>query len=125
MEPPSTRMSSTSAITHASLNGLRSACPRLRQLLERPGFGELVAELVPAARQGLVKAGVAAAEAEGLLEVISARAACGQNGATWQRAMLVAASRRHERELALAIMLDRYLQCADTWLPVHTWPVAS
>ena len=36
---------------------------------------KLVAELVPAARQGLLEAGVAAAEADGLLEVISARAA--------------------------------------------------
>ena len=56
------------------------------------------AELVPAARQGLLQAGVAAAEADGLLEVISARAACGQTGAAWQRATLAAAERRHDRE---------------------------
>jgi hypothetical protein len=86
---------------------------------------KLVAELVPAARQGLVEAGVAAAEADGLLQVISARAACGQTGAAWQRATLAAAERRHDRERALAIMLAHYLQCADTGLPVHTWPVAS
>jgi gamma-glutamyl:cysteine ligase YbdK (ATP-grasp superfamily) len=86
---------------------------------------KLVAELVPAAKQGLLQAGVAAAEADGLLEVISARAASGQTGAVWQRATLAAAERRHDRERALAVMLDRYLQCADTGLPVHTWPVAS
>jgi hypothetical protein len=86
---------------------------------------KLVAELVPAARQGLVEAGVAAEEADGLLQVISARAACGQTGAAWQRATLAAAERRHDRERALAIMLDHYLQYADTGLPVHTWPVAS
>ena len=86
---------------------------------------KLVGELVPAARQGLVEAGVAAEEADGLLQVISARAACGQTGATWQRATFAAASRRHDRERALAIMLNHYLQCADTGLPVHTWPVAS
>jgi hypothetical protein len=86
---------------------------------------KLVAELVPAARQGLVEAGVAAAEADGLLQVISARAACGQTGAAWQRATLAAAERRHDRERALAIMLVHYLQYADTGLPVHTWPVAS
>jgi gamma-glutamyl:cysteine ligase YbdK (ATP-grasp superfamily) len=86
---------------------------------------KLVAELVPAARQGLVEAGVAAEEADVLLEVISARAASGQTGATWQRATLAAAERRHDRERALAIMLAHYLQCADTGLPVHTWPVAS
>jgi hypothetical protein len=84
---------------------------------------KLVAELVPAAKQGLLQAGVAAAEADGLLDVISARAASGQTGAVWQRATLAAAQRRHDPERALAVMLDRYLQCADTGLPVHTWPV--
>jgi gamma-glutamyl:cysteine ligase YbdK (ATP-grasp superfamily) len=86
---------------------------------------KLVAELVPAARHGLLQAGVAAAEADGLLEVISARAASGQTGAVWQRATLAAAKRRHDPERALAVMLNRYLQCAETGLPVHTWPVAS
>jgi hypothetical protein len=42
---------------------------------------KLVAELVPIARQGLLQAGVAAAEADGLLDIISARAASGQTGA--------------------------------------------
>ena len=86
---------------------------------------KLVAELVPAARQGLLQADVVAAEADRLLEVISARAASGQTGAVWQRATLAAASRRHDRQSALAIMFDNYLQCAETGLPVHTWPVAS
>jgi gamma-glutamyl:cysteine ligase YbdK (ATP-grasp superfamily) len=86
---------------------------------------KLVAELVPAARQGLLQAGVAPAEADMLLDVISARAACGQTGAAWQRATLAAAERRHDRQRALTVMLDRYLQYAETGLPVHTWPVAS
>jgi hypothetical protein len=86
---------------------------------------KLVAELVPAARQGLLQAGVAAAEADGLLGVISARAASGQTGAAWQRATLAAAERRHDRQRALAVMLDCYLQCVGTGLPVHTWPVGS
>jgi hypothetical protein len=86
---------------------------------------KLVPELVPAARHGLLQAGVAPAEADGLLDVISARAASGQTGAAWQRATLAAARRRHEPDRALAIMLDHYLQCAETGLPVHTWPAAS
>jgi len=85
---------------------------------------KLVAELVPAARQGLLQAGVAAAEADPLLETISARAATGQTGAAWQRATLAAAERHHDRHRALAVMLDCYLQCAGTGLPVHTWPAA-
>jgi hypothetical protein len=86
---------------------------------------KLVPELVPAARHGLLQAGVAAAEADGLLEVISARAASGQTGAAWQRATLAAAKRRHNPQRALAVMLNGYLQCAETGLPVHTWPIAS
>jgi hypothetical protein len=85
----------------------------------------LVAELVPAARQGLAQAGVAGAEADRLLEVISARADCGQTGAAWQRAALAAAEREHGREQALAVMLGRYLQYADTGMPVHTWPAGG
>jgi len=86
---------------------------------------KLIAELVPAARQGLLEAGVAAEEANGLLDVISARAASGQTGAAWQRATLAALERHHDRQRALTIMLDRYLQWAATGLPVHTWPAAS
>jgi hypothetical protein len=86
---------------------------------------KLVAELVPVARQGLLQAGVSAAEAEGLLEIISARAASGQTGAAWQRDTLAAAERRHDRQCALALMLDCYLHCADTGLPVHTWPAGT
>jgi hypothetical protein len=86
---------------------------------------KLVTELVPAARQGLLDAGVTAAGTDGLLAVISARAASGQTGAAWQRATLAATRRHHDPEHALAIMVDRYLQCAETGLPVHTWPIAS
>ena len=83
----------------------------------------LVPELLPAARHGLVRAGVAAAEADRLLGVISARVATGQTGAAWQRAALAAAERGRSREQALAVMLDRYLACAATGQPVHTWPI--
>ena len=86
---------------------------------------KLVAELVPVARQGLRQAGVSAAEADGLLAIIAARAASGQTGAAWQRATLAAAERRHDRQRALALMLDCYLHCADTGLPVHTWPIGT
>jgi hypothetical protein len=83
---------------------------------------ELVPELLPAARQGLLDAGVAAAEADYLLGVIGARVASGQTGAAWQRAALAAAEHGRNRDQALAVMLDRYLSCAATGRPVHTWP---
>jgi len=75
--------------------------------------------------RGLVAAGVAAEGADGLLEVICARAATGQTGAVCQRTTLAAAEQRHDRERAPAVMLDRYLRYSGTGLPVHTWPTAS
>jgi gamma-glutamyl:cysteine ligase YbdK (ATP-grasp superfamily) len=82
----------------------------------------LLRELIPQARAGLVEAGVVASEADALLEVIDMRAATGQTGAAWQRAVLADAERRLDRERALAFMLDRYLECAADGQPVHTWP---
>ncbi len=87
--------------------------------------GPLVGELVPAARQGLEQAGVAADEADSLLAVISGRARSGQTGAVWQRRMLAAAQRHYDRDTALAVVLERYLECAGTGQPVHTWPIPS
>ena len=83
---------------------------------------ELVPELLPAARQGLLGAGVAAAETDRLLGLIGARVATGQTGAAWQRTTLAAAERGRSRDQALAVMLDRYLSYAATGQPVHTWP---
>jgi gamma-glutamyl:cysteine ligase YbdK (ATP-grasp superfamily) len=87
--------------------------------------GRLVAELIPAARQGLVAAGVDSVEADSLLEVISDRAASGQTGAVWQRAVLAILERAVDRRGALTGMLGRYLRHADTGQPVHTWPVGD
>ena len=86
---------------------------------------DLVTQLLPAAQQGLVGAGVDAAEAGRLLEVIGARVATGQTGAAWQRAAPAAAGRGLPREQAVAVMLNWYLSCAATGQPVHTWAAAS
>jgi hypothetical protein len=83
---------------------------------------DLVAESLPAARQGLIEAGVAAADADRLLEIIGARASSGQTGAVWQRAALAAALAGPQPEDAFTAMLERYLDCAATGEPVHTWP---
>jgi hypothetical protein len=85
---------------------------------------DLIAESLPAARQGLLGAGVAAAEADRLLAVIAARAASGQTGAAWQRAAIATVAAGSAPGPAMAIMLDRYLQNSATGQPVHTWPPA-
>jgi hypothetical protein len=70
------------------------------------------AQLLPAARDGLQRAGVAAAHADRLLGVISARLAAGQTGAVWQRRALAAVGQRLAREPAVAAMFERYLYSA-------------
>jgi hypothetical protein len=114
-------------------NFYRAAQDGLSALLTWPVGGqarpipaaELLPELVTHARDGLVGAGVAAAEADSLLDVISSRVATGQTGASWQRTALAAAERRLPRESALAVMFEQYLHCAATAQPVHTWPTPS
>jgi gamma-glutamyl:cysteine ligase YbdK (ATP-grasp superfamily) len=83
---------------------------------------DLVAELLPAAREGLVNAGVVGAEADSLLEIVAGRVSSGQTGAAWQRAALAAAEPALGRQRALAEMFGRYLELTDTGRPVHTWP---
>ena len=83
---------------------------------------ELVTELLPSARAGLLHADVAPPETDRLLDVIASRVATGQTGAAWQRTALAAAERRLDRPSALATMLHSYLNLAATGQPVHTWP---
>jgi gamma-glutamyl:cysteine ligase YbdK (ATP-grasp superfamily) len=86
---------------------------------------ELIPELLPAARDGLKRAGVAATEADDLLDIIAARAATGQTGAVWQRTALSVAEQQRGREAALAAMFDRYLKNAATGQPIHLWPLSN
>src|SRR6266536_235122 len=100
--------------------------------LEWPGRGrrprraaaaDLVAELLPAARRGLDRAGVAAEESGPLLEVIGERAASRRTGSWWQRRTVAALEPRMGRWRALELMLERYLELQAGGRPVHTWPV--
>ncbi len=86
---------------------------------------DLILQLLPLAREGLVAAGVESTEADSLLAVVAARARSGQTGAAWQRRTLAALESRMPRTQALAAMLERYLACAKTAAPVHSWPCAD
>ena len=114
----------------AEHNFYRAAKHGLRAVLTWPAWkpdqtrtylaSDLIAESLSAARQGLLGAGVAAREADRLLDIIAGRAASGQTGAAWQRAAL-AATGGPARE-ALGVMLGGYLEHSAAGLPVHTWP---
>lgn len=80
--------------------------------------------LLPLARDGLRAAEVTDEAIDRYLGVIEQRCITRRNGAWWQREMVALAERRGaDREAALAIMLSRYLELAQTEQPVHTWPV--
>src|SRR5450631_351542 len=94
-----------------------------------PGLGEApVAELVlrrllPLAREGLARWGVATEHADRLLDIIEQRCLTGQTGAAWQTATVRALSGHGatDRAEALRLMTQRYIECMHTNEPVHTW----
>jgi len=92
---------------------------------------ELVARLVPLARQGLVDAGVDAAEADRHLAVVAARLPGRRTGARWQLDALAALETAvrpradASREAAEAAMLARYAALSDAGTPVHAWPAPA
>jgi gamma-glutamyl:cysteine ligase YbdK (ATP-grasp superfamily) len=96
-----------------------------------PGLGEAPAaelvlrRLLPLARDGLAAWGVATDLADRLLDIIEQRCLTGQTGAAWQKATVAALSRNGaaDRDEALRLMTQRYIDHMHTNEPVHTWPV--
>jgi hypothetical protein len=83
----------------------------------------LVRDLIEPARRGLVQAGVETEEADRLLGVIAERNERRMTGARWQLAALAALEPGRSRREALAAMLERYLDHAQSGEPVHRWPI--
>ncbi len=93
-----------------------------------PGFGEVpVTELVlrrllPMARDGLSRWGVAPGHADRLLGIIEQRCLTGRTGAAWQIDTVAALMQAGaSREQALRQMTQRYIEHMHTNEPVHTW----
>ncbi|QSQ10705.1 glutamate-cysteine ligase family protein [Myxococcus landrumensis] len=117
---------------HASGNFLRAARRGLDAELSWPGESapsprlvpvvELVRRLLPVARRGLLVSGVEAEEVDRMLDIIARRVDTGRTGARWQRRVLARLEAEMPRRDALAAMLERYLQHAESGEPVHTWP---
>jgi hypothetical protein len=116
--------------TTAEDNFNRGARDGIDAIMNWPRIGEIrVTELVrsvllPKAWQGLDRFGVDPADRDRLLGVIDDRCRVGQNGATWQTAVVRDAERRGlSRDAALHEMLRRYRTHQETNEPVHTWPI--
>ncbi len=95
-----------------------------------PGHGEapvvelVLRRLLPLAHEGLRRWGVSPGLADRLLGIIEQRCLTGRTGAAWQIATVTALGRRGgtDREEALRLMTQRYIDHMHTNEPVHTWP---
>jgi len=90
---------------------------------DRIRAADLAIQLVEVARRGLRAQGVDSADADPLLEVITARAQGGQTGAVWQRRMLELIGPGQPSEAALEQLVQRYVLLSNEGTPVHDWPV--
>ena len=95
-----------------------------------PGVGEapaaelVVRRLLPLARDGLRGWGVNPVDADRLLRIIEERCLTGQTGAAWQIDTVAALTQRGgaDRQQALRLMTQRYIEHMQANEPVHTWP---
>jgi gamma-glutamyl:cysteine ligase YbdK (ATP-grasp superfamily) len=95
-----------------------------------PGLGEapavelILRRLLPLAHEGLRRWGVSPELAERLLGIVEQRCLTGRTGAAWQIATVAALSQRGgtDRQEALRLMTQRYIEHMHTNEPVHTWP---
>jgi gamma-glutamyl:cysteine ligase YbdK (ATP-grasp superfamily) len=108
-------------------NFYRAAQSGLDATLSWAGAGdiavqELLPELLPKAREGLRRAGVAEAEISIFLQPISERVAAGISGARWQREALVSFRRKCEGRRAMIEMVKKYHELSASGAALHTWP---
>lgn len=91
---------------------------------ERMDAGTLIARLLPAARDALVRAEVLEDEADYFLGIIEQRVRTGITGAQWQLRTLQALRERGQQgEAGLRAMLAHYRDGWQSGLPVHRWPL--
>jgi len=77
---------------------------------------DVLAELVPLAREGLAAQGVDEALVDRYLDIVELRLATGRNGAAWQLA-------HHAKHGDLFRLTAEYLEHQRSGMPVHEWPV--
>ncbi len=96
-----------------------------------PGVGMVpVAELtlrrlLPMAARGLSRLGVDQADVSRLLSIIEQRCVTGMNGAQWQvHSVRQMQARGIDRDEALRLMTQDYIELMNGGEPVHSWPIA-
>ena len=95
---------------------------------DQSGYGEqpvcaIIEKMLPLARQGLDRIGVAPAESERYLGVIQHRLERRQTGAIWQQKMLAGLGGNRSREAALHQLLEVFIKYSTDNQPVADWPL--
>jgi gamma-glutamyl:cysteine ligase YbdK (ATP-grasp superfamily) len=89
----------------------------------RHGVSEIVASLLPTAREGLAAIGLEGAEINRYLGVIEERLEAGQSGAVWQQQKLAQLKQTMPAEQALHELLECFIGHSADNVPVAQWPV--
>src|SRR6185437_721582 len=80
--------------------------------------------LLPMAAHGLARWGVDAADISKLMSIIEQRCVTGLNGAAWQvRSVRQMQSSGIDRDEALRLMTQDYIELMNAGEPVHSWPL--
>ena len=83
----------------------------------------IIEKMLPLARQGLDRIGVAPAESARYLGVIQHRLERRQTGAIWQQKMLAGLGGTRSREAALHQLLEVFIKHSTDNQPVADWPL--
>jgi gamma-glutamyl:cysteine ligase YbdK (ATP-grasp superfamily) len=107
--------------------GARLVWPRLNgHQLEEHDLRSLAQSLLPVAREGLMRIGIAPVEADHYLAVIARRLDTAQNGAQWQLDSLDALiAQGMDAEAARYAMLQRYMTLSAGGVAVSEWPAGD
>ncbi|MEH6549743.1 MAG: glutamate-cysteine ligase family protein [Pseudomonadales bacterium] len=87
--------------------------------------GELLAQCLPIAADGLASIGVSSAEVDRYMDVITHRLSTGQTGSVWQMQSFDQLSQKMTRDAALHKMLESYIAHSEANLPVSSWALEA
>ncbi len=92
------------------------------RLREQP-VSEIIHQLLPVAREGLVALGVSAAEIDHYLGIIEKRLRVGRTAADWQLQAWRRLQENRRSQHALHAMLDAFMAHSEENLPIAEWPL--
>ncbi len=89
--------------------------------LKEQGVCEIIAKLLPLAKEGLLELDINSTEADNMLSVIEKRLSTRQTGSQWQLQTLEKYKEKYDKDKALDYMLRDYLRRSEQGEPVAYW----